>query len=311
MRFAEDMRNNTSFDRILLCSLFILAVPTVSLAATESVLDEPSAPTAPVPDSTSTTSSSPTPSLSPEPTTAAEPAVIKEAPPAASIEKTAPNPPQSSAAQDSLASSSKLSSPDSSNAEEEAYRDLRIPKYQLVRPSVAVSLDFSPLPFGGTALTAAQRSNSAMAFTLGVQWQPQFIQSLGVIGIGPVFGVYPISGGVTSSIFSIASIGGRATYQLRYFRNQPIVPVVSYQYEYLYYDFLGSPVGYLWSSGPSAGLWFLISLLEPSVASSAYISTGISRTYAVVEFRRLTGASSDGSVAVSGNSWYFGLRFEF
>lgn len=192
-----------------------------------------------------------------------------------------------------------------------ARRDLRIPIHQLIRPTLGISLDYSMNAFGGAGLTGSQGANKAMAFSLSFEYQPAFIQSLGVIGLGPVFSMYPIGGGVTDSIASLVSVGGQARYQLRYFRNQFLVPVISYSAEFLYYDFKGSPMGTVLIHGPGVGLWFLLNIVEPSVANAAYVSSGITRTYLVAQWKRLEGASTDGSVSTSGGSFYFGLRFEF
>lgn len=233
----------------------------------------------------------------PTPTSVATPAPVRSAGPSEPLEKAnTPSP-----IKDSVANSS----------EPPVYRDLRIPLHQYVRPSVGLGLDYSPSPFGNQTITNAQSGNTAFAVGVSVQYQPTFLQPYGVLGIGPSFSVYPIAGSVTKSVISVVSGGGKASYQLRYFRNQFLVPVVSYSAEYLYYDFLGSPVGGFLIKGPSVALWFLLNIIEPSVANSAYVSTGIVRMYLTAEVKRMEGSTPSGDVLVSGNSWYFGLRFEF
>jgi len=49
--------------------------------------------------------------------------------------------------------------------------------------------------------------------------------------------------------------------------------------------------------------------LEPSAAYDFYKDSGILRTYLTAEIRSLKGSNS--SLAISGTSYYFGIRTEF
>jgi hypothetical protein len=131
-----------------------------------------------------------------------------------------------------------------------------------------------------------------------------------VVGIGPIVELYPIfNSGSTPTKFSLYSFGGQIRYQARYFREQVIVPVVGYTVESFYYSFTRGATGNLISSGPTAGLWFLLNFLEPQSASQFYINSGVLRSYLILEYRNMRG--SDANVSFSGGSYYFGVRCEF
>ncbi len=177
-------------------------------------------------------------------------------------------------------------------------------------PNLAVEFTFSPKAFGGTKLIPNQQSSSIFALDLLFQYQPKIIQKYGVLGIGPFFTVYPMSGsGDTSTAFSNLSFGGQIHYQARYFERQPVVPVVSYSVEYFNYRFLSGVSGSLIASGPTAGLWLFLNFLEPSSSNELFLDYGILRSYLVAEYRMIQGSNKD--LTFSGGSLYFGLRFEF
>ena len=204
--------------------------------------------------------------------------------------------------------------PDSNQREESPesvdFPNLTVPTYQRFTPNWGIGVVTSLNAFGGNALTTSQGSNPSFAFSLLGEYQPSFLQHFGMIGIGPRLSVYPItSGGVTPSAFSNLGAGGQIRYQLRLFREQPIVPSISYLVEYFKYQFSDGTVGSLVIKGPSIGVWVLLNFLEPSSAANMYMSTGISRNYAVLEWTQFQG--QDGNIQISGGSTYFGLRFEF
>lgn len=224
-----------------------------------------------------------------------------------------PSPSQQLGAQPSAASnpSSVNSSGNhsSGSGKQRAGRDLGAPLYTYSRPQWALELLGSVYAFGGTALTSLQASSPADAIGIQFEYQPAFLQSLGVFGIGPSIFVYPFPGNATSGFFSVYAGGGQIRYQARYFREQPLVPMVAYAFEYFSYNFADGTQGSLLSQGPSFGLWLYLNFLEPSSANHAYMDGGIKRTYAVVELRNMSG--KDSNISFSGSSIYFGLRFEF
>lgn len=201
-------------------------------------------------------------------------------------------------------------SEDPSLESDELYAEMRIPPYQKHFPELAIELTTSFNAFGRQALVVEQGSHGIYAISLGMEYQPAFLQSIGVIGIGPYFTSYPSFGAsIAPSALSLLGVGAQIRYQARYFREQPIVPMVAYSGEYFNYEFNSGMKGHLVSSGPTVGAWLLLNFLEPRAAAQFYSNTGISRSYAVVEYRMLKGSNSD--LAFSGGSYYVGLRIEY
>ncbi len=195
-------------------------------------------------------------------------------------------------------------------------RDYRIPLYTTLRPQWAIGLNSSLNALGGRALTSQQGTNPIYAFQLLVEYQPAFLQSLGVMGIGPSATIYPIfNNPVTYQAASIVSVGGQIRYQARFFREQPIVPFAGYSMEYLNYQFTTGASGIAVVKSPIFGAMVLLNFLEPSSAAQFFINNGILRSYAIFELRNLSSSSPNNVVGlpitISGLSSYFGLRFEF
>ena len=177
------------------------------------------------------------------------------------------------------------------------------------RPNVGVELRTTFSAFGGRALVPEQGTRNTNGFGLVIEYQPKFLQFLGVIGVGPTGSLYPIfNANITSTLFSLHSYGAVARYQARFFRNQFLVPVVGYTGEVFNYSFIAGQSGKVWIKGPLYGLWLLLNPLEPSAASNLYIDYGISRTYLIVEAQNLVG--SDENVSIQGFTYYLGLRIE-
>ena len=180
-----------------------------------------------------------------------------------------------------------------------AMRDTRVPVYSTTRPSWAFQLASSLKAFGG----------SAYAASILAEYQPPFVQDFGVLGIGPCIGVYPLMDStVTANMLAVWSVGGQIRYQARYFRQQPIVPIVGYEIERLTYAFNSGVKGTINGSGPVFGLWLYLNFLEPSAAADLYVNTGISRSYLIFEMRNLSG--SDANIQYTGITNYFGFRLE-
>jgi hypothetical protein len=87
------------------------------------------------------------------------------------------------------------------------------------------------------------------------------------------------------------------------------VPTIGYEYQYLTYALTTGPQGAMPLSGPVFGAMFLLNVLEPTSAAEMYVEQGISRSYLVAEFKSLQG--NDANLSISGQSFFFGLRFEF
>ncbi len=196
-------------------------------------------------------------------------------------------------------------------------RDPRIPLYQYTHPHWGFELAGSYNSLGGQNLVTFQ-TETAKALSIQLEYQPEFLQSLGVIGLGPSLSTYPIFGyAVTSHALALWSVGGQIRYQARFFRQQPIVPIAGYSVEYFTYRFQPSadfpsasaPSGNFILQGPVVGAWLLLNIFEPSAAASLYTDYKISRSYLVAELRSQTGG--DSNISITGNSFYLGLRFEF
>ncbi len=199
--------------------------------------------------------------------------------------------------------------------------DTRIPRYELIPPNWSVEISFSPLPWNGQTISSVQ-SNTIYGLLFQFEYQPDlFQQKYGILGIGPSLAIYPssswiagipnlISGGNPQGpALLMGSLGGQIRYQARYFRNQPLVPEGGYEAAALYSSFPGGTNGVTFAQGPFAGIWLLLNILEPSVAAEAFTDDAILRTYLVAEAHFLSGSSANASV--SGQSYYFGIRFEF
>lgn len=191
-------------------------------------------------------------------------------------------------------------------------RHLRGARFHHMKPTLGLEVAGSLRALGGgNILPGRAQSSPTRAIHLQIDWQPAFIQSLGVLGIGPSVGVYPIFGDSrpTTGTASVFEVGGQIQYQLRYFREQPLVPVVGYAGEYLTYRFTTGQKGSLMIQGPMLGAWLLLNIFEPGAAADFYVNTGVKRSYLVAEYRRLEGANAD--LDISGSSIFGGLRFEF
>jgi hypothetical protein len=183
-------------------------------------------------------------------------------------------------------------------------------KFQLLRPSLSVHLEYSLNALGGSDVSAGQRVASK-GISMAAEYDPPFIQKIGVLGIGPVISLYPLipaSPSITNNYFSIWSAGVQLHYQARFFREQILVPEVGYDFERLSYHLQNAQGGFT-VSGPMLGLYLLLNPFEPSTAFDFYTDSGALRTYLTAEIRTLKG--SDANINVSGTSSFFGLRVEF
>jgi len=114
-------------------------------------------------------------------------------------------------------------------------------------------------------------------------------------------------------LFAIYSLGIRAQYQARFFREQPLVPIAGYSIELLQYSFSAAQIGAAQSGsfllqGPYLGAYLLLNLFEPSAAGELFASTGTTRSYFVVEYRMPRGG--DPLLTSTQSSIYLGLRLE-
>ena len=183
--------------------------------------------------------------------------------------------------------------------------------YVLIPPAFALDLSFSPSALGGKDVSGGSQVKTK-GVSLGFEYQPKSLQSIGILGFGPSFNLYPILPArpdIQSTPYTIQSFGGTIRYQARYFREQLIVPEVAYEFARLSARTLAGSSGPLTLTGPEGGIYILLNRLEPSSAFDFYRDDGALRTYLTAEVRALSGSNS--SLAISGSSYYFGLRVEF
>jgi hypothetical protein len=188
--------------------------------------------------------------------------------------------------------------------------ELQIPIYQRVRPTWGTDLSASLRGLGsGTEVQGATSSSRLNGFSLRMEYQPAWIQAVGVFGLGLSFQSFTLPEQLGASGLGSYSVGAQARYQLRLLREQWIVPYAGYAVERVAYRLRAGGSGSFLSQGPFFGAALLLNFLEPSVAADAYAGTGIVRTYLFAELR--TPSTGDSVVRVSGRSPFFGLRFEY
>ncbi len=149
-------------------------------------------------------------------------------------------------------------------------------------------------------------------FGLGFEWEPEFLQSIGVVSLGPSFNLYTMQpgGDLTDNAFSVYSLGFSAKYQLNFMRGQWVVPFVGFESQLIHYSFNDADVGSGWTTavGPTFGALIALNWMEPSSAHNLFTETGIKRSYLVGEIKQLT--AGEDLLSTDGIAIYFGLRLE-
>ncbi|MGK5088981.1 hypothetical protein WDW86_15595 [Bdellovibrionota bacterium FG-2] len=169
----------------------------------------------------------------------------------------------------------------------------------------------------GSGLGAAPKvsgmssGKSISNFSMNVEFAPALNSSIGAIDVGPSFSTFSNSGSsdLPQSLVFAWTVGAGVRYQARFLSEQWIVPVVSYNVESMQYRLRSGQTGYFLAKGPTLGAYILMNSFDPSEARSLYSSIGIARTYAVFEYRDISGSGAD--MEMDGRSGHFGLRFEF
>lgn len=184
--------------------------------------------------------------------------------------------------------------------------------YQNFRPQWGLELQGAAL--NDRELTQIQNGKKYSMYSLGLQWefQPRFIQTIGVLGAGLSLGAHPgqiAEGKVKSDLIFAWSAGGQVRYQARFFENQWIVPMVAYSAEIMNYQLRATPVGRLMTRGPTLGAWILLNALDTKSGRTLFYDYGVARTYLVAEMKTMTG--QDTVVKTNGRTYYVGLRFEY
>lgn len=201
--------------------------------------------------------------------------------------------------------------------------DRSIPPYDRENPTVGIDIHAS-LAALGTPIrsqvlvngvpTGAMNESSVRNFGVGFEFEPKFLQSIGVVSLGPSVNMYALEpiGDLTESALSILSVGFSAKYQLKFMRSQVFVPFAGFEAQMIHYAFhaetgLGS--GWTTSTGPTFGGLLLLNWMEPSSAHNLYSDYGIKRTYLVGEAKLLK--AGEPVLSVEGTAIYFGLRMEY
>ena len=148
------------------------------------------------------------------------------------------------------------------------------------------------------------------ALSLQFEYQPSFLQKLGVFGFGPSVELYPLipMKNTSGNLFSNWSYGLQFRYQGRYIDRQPLVPVFAYQWLKWNYNIGSIGNGNFIARGTTLGLWLLLDVFDPYTARKLFSQKGISRNYLTLELRRLNGG--DSNLFLDGESLFFGLRME-
>jgi len=151
-------------------------------------------------------------------------------------------------------------------------------------------------------------------FGIGFEYEPKFLQSLGVVSIGPSVNLFFLdpSGDLSSGAFSLYSLGGSIKYQLKFMRSQIFVPFVGYEAQMIHYSFFeetGLGSGWTSTQGPTFGGMLLLNWMEPSSAHNLFSEYGIKRSYLVGEAKLL--AADNALFDTEGTAIYFGLRMEY
>lgn len=191
-----------------------------------------------------------------------------------------------------------------------------VPRYEQERPNFAFQITSSLQAFGASQPFEDEDGEvvkyDIRNFGLGFDYQPAFLQDVGVLSVGATLNIYPVApqGGLTEGPLDLWAAGFIAKYQARYIRGQWVVPYVGYETQFLNYkfqdDFVGS--GTTTMSGPLFGALLLLNWMEPDAAFHLYSDTGIKRSYLFAEWKNLT--AGEGSFTMGEPTLYFGLRLE-
>ncbi len=192
----------------------------------------------------------------------------------------------------------------------ENYSLENLPPHQLHRPSQGFGLNYSGGSTQGSGSALDRPGQRYRSFAIDWEYQPTAIQAGGVLGIGTRFEILPESSATDLGPRRLKDfwVGTQLRYQLRYFREQPILV------EFLYSLGARSHSGdrgdsWLLTHGPGLGAWFLLNAIDQSLSRSFYQNVGVSRTYLTAEWRRSYGRNA--SYRLDEQSLHFGLRFEF
>ena len=228
----------------------------------------------------------------------------EEAPPEAPAPAPAPQAPE--------AASAAQSEPMAEPAPKKPKKDYSVPFYQQKRPRWALELSAAGRSaLGSSSAVSTADPGGIRGFQFQAEYQPEWFQALGVLGVGVSGALYLTSPAkaVTDSLAGLLSYGYQFRYQARFIRNQWIVPFAGYRGQWVRYGLKNDVSGTLGANGAFFGGMILLSAFDEGSAAELYANMGISRVYLLAESRSFD--ASDASLTLSGSSYFFGLRFEF
>ena len=160
-----------------------------------------------------------------------------------------------------------------------------------------------------------QKSALGDSYQLMLEYTLPF-HKIGDFSLGVHLGSFPIQvneANLPYPVYENYMLGAQARYGLRWMRTQLIVPVVGVDFDYysIKQVYVDNSTGKLTGTmvGGSFGLMLCLDALEAKVARDTYESLGIVHTYLVSELKNMNVQNS--LFNLSGNLWYWGLRFEF
>jgi len=183
-------------------------------------------------------------------------------------------------------------------------------KYDKHRPNFALGLG-GVLGGQGTYINnKGQEERLKMhSFDLSAEYQPAFLQGMGVLGVGPTVGLPQMTyDSATKEVQNAYYFGGQVRYQFRYVRGQVLVPMISYMYQ-RWNLVTTNGTDEFSVHGPAAGLWLYLNFLDNQTAKDLYQGYGVARTYAYFEVRKLEGSGV--RTRIFGVTYNTGIRFEF
>ena len=141
-------------------------------------------------------------------------------------------------------------------------------------------------------------------------------QQMGIFSLGGHLGAFPINTQNTTGSyipypnFESAMGGFQFRYQLKFFKQQLFIPTVSGEWDF-YRFVIGSDRAAAVGPTLGANIGFMINLgwLDRRTAMEDYQAASLTRTYFTFEVHPLQIANYN--LNLSGNLFYFGVRFEF
>lgn len=186
----------------------------------------------------------------------------------------------------------------------------RIPRFRAKRPKWAFQLQGTHSAFSGEA---QDQLDKRIGFSFIGEYLPTFIQDIGVFSLGATLTLFPSTtqAELSRNFLSLWSFGAQARYQARFFREQPVVPLIGFAYDFTFYNLANGAQGNLPISSLFYGLMIYLNMFEQKGASDFYVNYKALRSYLVVELRQALSAQNSDLNLSSLKTYYFGFRIEF